>query len=90
MGHMNTNSVMTPLPHPSSERRKKLYYVTAGVVFILVSYGAGFWSGAWRAEQSVVVGPGSVAGKNTAPPAYLSKDVNFQQFWDVWSLIQHE
>lgn len=35
-------------------------------------------------------GTGTVHGVGSEPPSYLSQDVNFQQFWDIWQLLQKE
>jgi len=33
---------------------------------------------------------GKVIGKDTAPPAWLSRDVDFDIFWQVWQIIQSD
>ncbi len=83
---------MLEVPRPPyASRVKKILYGIIGVVLLLGAFGGGYYT----AERSGVVitspsSTGTVTGKNSPPPAYLSKDVNFQQFWDVWQTVQQQ
>jgi carboxyl-terminal processing protease len=57
-------------------------------VFIVVSFVAGYIV----ADKKIIAvsGTGLVYNQNQPPPDWLNSDVNFQQFWDVWKLINSQ
>ncbi|MBI4281780.1 S41 family peptidase, partial [Candidatus Uhrbacteria bacterium] len=73
---------------------KKYFLGYLAVVLVLGSFIIGYGTGLEQGKKSVtatvdVFAPsGTVVDKDVKLPAYLSKDVNFRLFWDVWSLIR--
>jgi len=62
--------------------------VYAAVVLILGGFVGGFELG--KSQQTPgAAKPGEVTNKN-APPKYASKDVSFDQFWQVWDILKNE
>lgn len=65
------------------------------VVLIIISFGMGVIVGKKKSEVKIVSSGasaefGELRGKGGAVPEYLSKDVNFKIFWDVWNMIQQK
>jgi len=58
-------------------------------LFIIIALGLGWLGGAsFGSGVSLSATPsGHVTNTNQAPPAYLSKDVDFSLFWNVWNYI---
>lgn len=75
---------------------KKSVVFYSGAVLLIIAFAAGFWAG--KKDASVVSTAaeqteknyGQVAGQKDEVPDYLSKDVDFKIFWDVWSKIQEK
>ncbi len=60
------------------------------VVFVLVAFNFGFIFGRQQGLRSVVPeGEGRVTGQGEIP-AHLSKNIDFNLFWDVWDLIKDQ
>lgn len=56
----------------------------------IVTFSIGFFIGESRGVRSVVPeGEGRLI-EQAEPPAYLTQDIDFQQFWDVWNLTKEE
>lgn len=71
----------------------KKYFVFYGLIFsIAVSFYAGYKVGDDRspAEQTKSVQEGKLLRTNDRVPSYLSKDVEFSLFWDVWKRVKSE
>ncbi|HRY63432.1 MAG TPA: S41 family peptidase [Patescibacteria group bacterium] len=94
---MNSSLPTNALPDGQKSRiffKKSLVFYTVAVLIIIV-FAAGFWVGKKESSRAVVTASGQATttygdlqGKNDPVPAYLSQDVNFKIFWDVWSKIQ--
>lgn len=67
-----------------------LGYLAVIIVFgsFLIGYGTGLEHGKKSSEEIIAVGEGQVTNKDEALPAFLSNDVDFRLFWDVWQLIR--
>lgn len=64
------------------------------ILFVLligiVTFSLGFFIGESRGIRSVVpAGEGQVLGQGEIP-SYLSEDVDFRQFWDIWNFVKEE
>lgn len=76
-------------------RSISLYLV---IIFVLLALTGGFVLGKKQGLQTMTNGNakqtgqsyGKVLDKNSALPNYLTKDINFSLFWDVWNKIQSE
>lgn len=74
-------------PLPSWPRR---FLVATMIIFVVgIGYGAGFYIGTQKGFEKAS-GQGQVRGLQEQVPAYLSKDVDFQQFWNVWQTLQQQ
>jgi len=78
-----------PRPKPARiSRPKKLLTILA----ILLALGLSFWGGLSlgyfsRTPQPNSNQPGEVLNKDSLPP-YLSEDVDFNLFWEAWTLLK--
>ena len=75
--------------------KKSLVFYTGAVLAIII-FAAGLWAGR-RENQPILTSTaaqtidyGHVQDKDEAVPVYLTKDINFKIFWDVWSKIQEK
>lgn len=76
----------------TTKKHLAIYFV---IIFIILSFIAGYFAGEkHKVENTIANGQaitsqeyGEVNGKD-AIPEYLTKDANFNLFWDVWKLIQ--
>lgn len=60
------------------------------VLTLTVAFSIGFFVGESRAARGIVpAGEGQVTDQGDVP-AYLSEDVSFDQFWDVWNFVKEE
>ncbi|HAU65736.1 MAG: Carboxyl-terminal protease [Candidatus Uhrbacteria bacterium GW2011_GWF2_39_13] len=56
----------------------------------IITFSLGFFIGESRGVQSVVPqGQGQVLGQDEVP-SYLQEDIDFKQFWNIWSLVKEE
>ncbi|NQV90343.1 S41 family peptidase [Candidatus Uhrbacteria bacterium] len=56
----------------------------------IMTFSLGYFIGESRGVRSVVpTGEGQVSGQGEIP-SYLSKDVDFRQFWDIWNFVKEE
>jgi carboxyl-terminal processing protease len=55
---------------------------------LVAFFSAGYKSGKAKGAQEAL-GSGSLSGKTTPSPAYLSNDVDFSLFWQIWDLLQN-
>jgi len=62
--------------------------VVSILALLAIFFIAGYKSGQERGIQEAL-GSGTVAGKDTTARAFLSNDVNFSLFWQVWNLLQN-
>ncbi len=73
---------------------RKYFIGYLAVVLVLGSFIIGYGTGLEQGKKSITVTAelsapsGAVVDRDAKPPAYLSKDVDFRLFWDVWSLIR--
>ncbi|MDO8581653.1 MAG: S41 family peptidase [bacterium] len=74
---------------------KKYLLGYLAVILILGSFIIGYGTGIEEGKKNLsvtVVAPGenegTIKNKDEKPPAYLSKDVDFRLFWDVWKLVK--
>lgn len=61
------------------------YFLAA--IFLVASFGVGLLAGEHRTSTSSNQAQGEVNGVGKTPD-YLSKDVDFQLFWDAWKVVQ--
>ncbi|MBI4257275.1 S41 family peptidase [Candidatus Uhrbacteria bacterium] len=60
------------------------------ILLVIVAFSFGFYVGRARGVASVVPeGEGELIGDGEIPN-YLTQDVDFQQFWDIWNLVKEE
>lgn len=60
----------------------------ATIIFILVSFFSGIFIGRTQGARDIVPeGEGKVLSQGDIP-TFLSDDVDFRQFWDVWNLVK--
>ncbi len=86
---------MPDFPWPNEKASRKISLWLA-IIFIIVAFGGGLVFGLSGyakpilnlAVKSAPVQPGAVKNKDAELPAYLSRDVNFNLFWDVWQLVK--
>lgn len=75
------------LPTRSWQRR---FVVLVVVAFVLLGgYSAGYYVGGHKGV-AVTTGQGQVRGLNEQPPKFLGNNVNFQEFWNVWQILQSQ
>ena len=72
-------------------RRSPRIIVSAFVGVLLA--GAGFVAGAQvqsrgEKQKAIEAARAEVVTNKNAPPSYLGKDVDFSQFWDIWSRVR--
>lgn len=81
----------TPLPSTASRfSHRKLFSVLVLIGVLAGSFASGFYAGRERGVAQAL-GSGTLNGKKTvAPPAHLSKDVDFALFWRVWDILQQQ
>ncbi len=92
---------MTNNISPASDKKGGIFFrksviLYSGAVLLIIIFAAGFWAG----KKEVTITPsaaeqteknyGQVSGQSGTLPDYLSKDVDFQLFWDVWGKIQEK
>ncbi|MBI4272857.1 S41 family peptidase [Candidatus Uhrbacteria bacterium] len=70
----------------------KQYFVFYGVVFLIGGgFFGGFYLGMYSEKQDKpATSYGAVKNRESAIPKYLSKDVDFRLFWDVWSRVRSD
>ena len=87
----------------SLKKIKKIFEKTITLkivlIFVIIALGVGFFIGKVIQKPIVVTETGKVkidsaeygkvVGKSNDLPKYLSKDVNFNLFWEVWNKIQN-
>lgn len=63
----------------------------SAVLLVIVTFSVGFFIGQSRGVVSVVPnGEGQLLNKGSALPDHVGKDVDFDQFWEVWNLLKEE
>jgi carboxyl-terminal processing protease len=78
----------SPAPRsPLSTPLKVLFYLGFAAFFLVFGYTLGESPGNLTNGQ---VAEGSVEGVNGPAPAWVANDVNFDMFWDVWSLVKND
>lgn len=74
----------------NSERKKTIKIIIISLL-IIISFFIGLIVGISNNDQinsNSTQNSGKVINQGAQPPAYLSKDVNFKLFWQVWDLIK--
>lgn len=67
----------------------KMLGIYLGVALLALSFFAGAQIGFLRGKRAAVPpGEGQVLGTDSPPPAYLSRDVDFDLYWRVWNLLK--
>ncbi len=76
---------------------QKKYIRAAGIGIGIIALGASFASGYFLGERSLGsrsnpddVSAGKVLNQQKPLPSYLSRDVDFELLWDVWSRVKKE
>ena len=74
---------------------KKYILGYLAALLILASFAIGYGTGLEMGKKNLSVtvtapdaSSGTIANKDEPPPTYLSKDVDFRLFWDIWRLIK--
>ncbi len=79
---------------PSSSSSTTRGWMVALVVVGVIAYGIGVNSAASRASQATLAGSNptstTVLGIGGKPPAGTVASADFQQFWDLWTLLQQK
>ena len=70
----------------------KKYFVFYGVILLIGGgFFAGFYLGIYTTkEEKAATSYGEVKNRDAAIPKYLSKDIDFRLFWDVWSRVRSD
>lgn len=64
------------------------FLIFAGTLIVVFSFVIGYFIGDARATRKLVPeGEGRVAGE-VQTPSSISKDLDFEQFWDVWNFVK--
>ncbi len=73
---------------PSSfTKNRRSRFVLLGIIFLFLAFGGGYLIGNKRvANGPVPQGEGQVLGQSSVP-SFLSKDVDFKHFWEVWKIV---
>ena len=66
---------------------RRHFGVFLSILIILLTFGGGYFLGDWRAKHPPTPKDGKVLNTDRRPD-YLSKDVDFDQFWKVWNIIK--
>lgn len=74
---------------PTPQRWRRVSAIIGLVVLLVGVFTGGYALGRQRGLQAGL-GAGAVLDKAMPPPAYLSRDVDFKLFWDVWSTLQQK
>ena len=74
---------------PTPQRWRRVSAIIGLVVLLVGAFTGGYALGRQRGLQAGL-GAGAVLDKAMPPPAYLSRDVDFKLFWDVWSTLQQK
>lgn len=76
-------------------KKEKFLNIIIAFLIICVSAYSGYWFGS---NKEIVVKDGFVNGatttkviiKDKTPPVAIDENIDFSQFWDIWSLIKNE
>ncbi len=68
-------------------KAKKLIPLKLAAIFVLAAFLLGLGLGGEVKWDWSRPGAGKVTGVNQAAPAYLSKDVDFSLFWQIWKYV---
>lgn len=91
----NKITIPAPVKKGGNFFKKSLIFYTGAVLAIII-FVAGFWAGRQEGQINLAntnnqtASYGQVQGKDEAVPVYLTKDINFKIFWDVWNKIQEK
>jgi carboxyl-terminal processing protease len=80
---------MFRFPPPDSPLAKPLKAL-AGAVLAGVFFVFGYTLGQEPGGLAAVLGQGQVQGTHGQAPAWMSDDVDFEMFWDVWDLVKSQ
>jgi carboxyl-terminal processing protease len=83
------SSHMFRFPPPDSPLAKPLKAL-AGAVLAGVFFVFGYTLGQEPGGLAAVLGQGQVQGTHGQAPAWMSDDVDFEMFWDVWDLVKSQ
>jgi len=79
---------MLNISSASSKRRKLFSVGVLAIIFILI-FSAGFFIGKKEGFNTATEN-GKIKNRGSSIPTYLSKDVDFRIFWEVWDLLQKD
>lgn len=76
-------------------KKEKFLNIIIAFLIVFVSAYSGYWFGS---TKDIIVKEGFVNGttttkviiKDKTPPIAIDKEINFAQFWNVWSLLKNE
>ncbi|MBI4457813.1 PDZ domain-containing protein [Candidatus Uhrbacteria bacterium] len=74
---------------PSPRPLRRWAPLVLATLLIIGSFAGGFFVGRAKGVGQVPAGEGQVTNRE-APPPYLFKDVDFNQFWNVWKLVKEK
>jgi len=80
-------------PFDSKVENKKYFtrpvFIFLTIVFVFASFAGGFLYGKQSGIRSVVPeGEGHVVNRGVSNNEYISEDVDFAMYWDVWNLLK--
>jgi len=70
-----------------SRESKRAMTPTLVIILIVLAFGIGVITGRTAPEKNLTSGSGQVTGTHQAAPPYLTKDVDFKLFWEVWDYL---
>ncbi|MFH1030755.1 MAG: S41 family peptidase [bacterium] len=76
-------------------KKQKFINIIIALLIIAVSSYGGYWFGS---TKEIIITDGLVNGttttrvivKDKTPPIAIDNDIDFSQFWDIWSLLKNE
>ena len=81
-------SFLPPVGNLFKARTPRAVPTALVALFIIIAFGLGWLGGGSFTPARSFPGPsGHVTNTNQPPPAYLSRDVDFSLFWQVWDYI---
>jgi len=70
---------------PESRQSRRALSPTLVIIFVILAFGLGVLVA--RPSADVITGESKVTGTHQEAPPYLTKDVDFKLFWQVWDYV---
>ncbi len=79
------NSILSSNSVTESRKQKRATPLSLVVIFVILSFVLGYITA--QPSSVPLKGSGQVYNTHSEPPPYLTKDVDFKLFWQVWDYI---